>query len=496
MNVRWSKLIIVCCLCASTCAAESVELTVLTVDQANGQAMPARVHLADANKKPIRPPGLPFWRDHFSSAGQAEILVEPGRYSVTIERGPEWSAASSPVDIPAGVTRTNLTFALRRLVNLASEGWWSGETHVHRSVADAELLLRSEDLHIAQVITWWNKVNPWSNQPLPAVLPARVDGNRFFHSLAGEDERDGGALLLFNLGAPLDIVAGEKHFPSSLKYARLARERGAWIDIEKPFWWDTPMWIANGVGDSVGLANNHMYRDGVYENEAWGKPRDRARHPGVLGNGNWTQEIYYHLLNCGIRIPPSAGSASGVLPNPVGYNRAYVHLDGELTWEKWWAGLRAGRVFVSNGPLLRCQANGEWPGTILRSTAPLTIKLDGLVDSREPVRVVELVRPGVVEKITLPTTFTLKESGWFLVRALGTATNTFRFASTAPWYVEIGGQPMKPRRESAQFFVDWCRERIANLEKLTNLTPTQRAEVLEPWRSAAEFWSKKLVEVR
>ena len=28
--------------------------------------------------------------------------------------------------------------------------------------------------------------------------------------------------------------------------------------------------------------------------------------------------IYYHLLNCGLRVPPSAGSASGVLPNPVG----------------------------------------------------------------------------------------------------------------------------------------------------------------------------------
>ncbi len=482
----------VCCLCATIGSAESVELTVLTVDQANGHPMPARVHLVDGNKKPIRPPALPFWRDHFSSPGQATIPIEPGSYSITVERGPEWSATSSQLDIPTGGIRTNLTFALQRLVDLSSEGWWSGETHVHRPVTDAELLLRSEDLHIAQFITWWNKVNPWTNQPLPQIQPARVDGNRFFHSLAGEDERDGGALLLFNLGAPVDIVAGEKHHPSSLRYARLARERGAWIDIEKPFWWDTPMWIANGIGDSVGLANNHMYRDGVYENEAWGRSRDRERHPGVLGNGNWTQEIYYHLLNCGIRIPPSAGSASGVLPNPVGYNRAYVHLDGELSWEKWWTGLRAGRVFVSNGPLLRCRANGELPGAILRSAAPLKITINGRLDSREPVRVVELVRQGTTEKITLPTTFTLKESGWFLVRALGTATNTFRFASTAPWYVEIGGGAMKPHRESARFFADWCRERITMLEKLTNLSLSQRAEVLEPWRISEEYWSRKL----
>ncbi|HAK94366.1 MAG TPA: hypothetical protein DCM87_05035 [Planctomycetes bacterium] len=51
--------------------------------------------------------------------------------------------------------------------------------------------------------------------------------------------------------------------------------------------------------------------------------------------------------------PPSAGSASGVLPNPVGYNRVYVHVDGELTYAKWWEGLQAGRAFVTNGPLLR-----------------------------------------------------------------------------------------------------------------------------------------------
>ena len=94
----------------------------------------------------------------------------------------------------------------------------------------------------------------------------------------------------------------------------------------------------------------------MYESEAWGKPRVVERLPAPLGNGYWSQEIYYHLLNCGLRLPPSAGSASGVLPNPVGYNRVYVHVGKELTWEKWWEGLRAGRSFVTNGPLLRVKA--------------------------------------------------------------------------------------------------------------------------------------------
>ena len=43
-----------------------------------------------------------------------------------------------------------------------------------------------------------------------------------------------------------------------------------WIDAEKPFWWDMPIWLASGKIDSIGLANNHMQRDGMLTNEAWG----------------------------------------------------------------------------------------------------------------------------------------------------------------------------------------------------------------------------------
>src|ERR1041384_5811542 len=147
--------------------------------------------------------------------------------------------------------------------------------------------------------------------------------------------------------------------------SEVRRYKGAWVDVEKPFWYDTPVWLASGMVDSIGIAHNHMQREGVYAGEAWGRPRDQERFPDPQGNGLWTQEIYYHVLNCGLRLPPSAGSASGGLPNPVGYDRLYVHLDSALSYERWWEGLRAGRVFVSNGPLLRCRANGQWPGPAL-----------------------------------------------------------------------------------------------------------------------------------
>ncbi len=482
-------LLLIICAATSLSAAE-VKLTI--ADQESGRPMAARIHLLDAEGKPQRPPGYPFWRDHFVCDGNTRMSLENGRYSYTVERGPEFKSASGEFQL--STDSTNIAVRLKRIANLASEGYWSGETHVHRDLQDVELLMRAEDLHVTQVITWWNA----RTTQAPAEAIKTFDNKtRSYHLTSGEDERDGGALLFCDLSRPLDITAGQQHFPSSLVYARQARAAGAkWIDVEKPFWWDFPMWLANGVADTVGIANNHMNRSGMYENEAWGKPRDTTKYPAPLGNALWTQQIYYHALNCGLHLPPSAGSASGVLPNPVGYNRAYVHIDGPFTYEKWRDGLLAGRSFVSNGPLLRCQANGEYPGHIFKSVEPLTLHIDGRFDSSDPIKAFELVRNGQAMPVTLPATIRVESSGWFLVRAICDVTNTFRFASTAPWYVEIGGGLLPIQKSSAQFFVDWCRERSAIIRKNEKLTIAQKEEVLGPWSAATQFWETKLAAAR
>ena len=268
------------------------------------------------------------------------------------------------------------------------------------------------------------------------------------------------------------------------------------VDIEKPFWWDMPVWIASRKVDSIGIAHNHMQRDGVLDNEAWGKPRDKTFYPAPQGNGRWTQAIYYHLLNCGLRIPPSAGSASGVLPNPVGYNRVYVHVEGDLTWEKWWAGLRAGRVVVTNGPMLRPLVNGERPGHVFTAYEGETVELDiGLqLAMREKVDYLEIVKDGeVVHEVRLdewakkngelpPIKF--DRSGWLIVRAVTNSPKTYRFAATGPYYVDIAGRP-RISRKSAQFFVDWVAERTQRV-KLED--ETQRTAVLKYHRAARDFW--------
>ena len=136
-----------------------------------------------------------------------------------------------------------------------------------------------------------------------------------------------------------------------------------------------------------------------------GKPRDRrslSRAPAATPAGRRTST--FKLLDCGLRIPPSAGSGSGVAPNPVGYNRVYVHLDGDFSYEAWWKNLRAGHAFVTNGPLLRPNVEGEPPGGVIHADAGKELELEiGLtLSTADPVSYLDIVQNGEVVHIDSP----------------------------------------------------------------------------------------------
>ncbi|MGE3316526.1 MAG: hypothetical protein AB7O26_15530, partial [Planctomycetaceae bacterium] len=372
---------------------------------------------------------------------------------------------------------------------------------------DIPLLMQAEDLDFAPVITWWNQRNLWAREAPPANPLRTIEGGGLYNVLAGEDEREGGALLFFGLKQPLPIADATREYPSPMKFIEMARAQNpnAWVDIEKPFWWDVPVWLALGMIDSIGIANNHMCRDSMYENEAWGKPRDASRLPAPQGNGYWSQEIYYHVLNTGLRVPPSAGSASGVLPNPVGYNRVYVFTGTRSIADShplWWEGLRAGRSFVTNGPLLRVQADGHPPGHIFRAAKgeTISIALRAKLTTQDEIEAIEIVQNGeIVRKIPYERgaddlnlgTLEMKTNGWFLVRAIANHPRTFRFASTAPYYVEIGEAKERISRRSSQFFLDWVNERAERV-KLKLKDPEQLGEVLTYHNKAREFWQQRV----
>lgn len=477
---------------------------VRVVDEATGQPLAARLHLRDERGKPRRVKGHPFWHDHIVFDGEVTLELPKGHYTFEVEHGPEYVKRDGYFDIVDGANDSK-TVELKRFVDMAAEGWWSGELHVHRDPDDIPLLMKADDLHVAEVITWWNEKNLWKSSPAPVEPWANAGDQRYYSLWAGEDERAGGALLYFGLRDPLPLPKTDlkSEFPPALRFAEAARKtEGVWIDAEKPFWWDFPVWVAAGVVDSVGIANNHMARDEMLGNEAWGRPRDKRRYPGARDNGRWTQDIYFHLLNCGLRIPPSAGSASGVLPNPVGYNRMYVHVGEKFSPETWFENFRAGRVIVTNGPMLRPVVSGAQPGYVFQSPdgQPVTLEISLNLATRDKISYLEVIKNGEVAlsarledwaKTGQLPPVTFDHSGWMVIRAVTDVESTYRFAMTAPYYVEIGDQPRRISRHSVQFFLDWLAERRAKI-KLSDAA--QQAEVLKHHDAAKEFWEKRLAE--
>ena len=139
-------------------------------------------------------------------------------------------------------------------------------------------------------------------------------------------------------------------------------------------------------------------------------------------------------------------------PNPAGYNRVYVHLDSSFDYGQWWKNLKAGQAVVSNGPLLRAKVENELPGHTFQGKEgqEMEVQIGLTLTTREPISYLEIVQDGLVRQSIrfedyvkegrLPPLH-FKHSGWFLLRVVGEAPETYRFAMTAPFFVEFGGKP-------------------------------------------------------
>ena len=460
-------------------AASTGQLALSVIDKDTGRPIACRMHLIGPRKRPFKPQNqnVPYWHDHFVLPGRILLKLPVGNYTFTIERGLEYLQQEGHFTIEHFADDSKQV-ELRRFIDMAADGWWSGDLEVYRRTSDIELLMEADDLHVAEVITWRNDKKPWGSQ-LPKQPLVRFDGDRFYHLWEAEK----GSELFYRNGPE---GAAHKLVLTPFPHA-------------KPFGWDVPMLAATGRVDSIQLAHAHLCRNGTINDEGDGKPRDRKRYPSHNGNAEWSQEIYFRLLECGLRIPPTAGSGSGESPNPVGYNRVYVHVDGALSYEKWWRQLRAGAVVVTNGPLMKPSVDGRLPGHVFQADAGETIELEiGLtLSTREPVTYLEIIKDGHVHQEVrfdqyaksgrLPK-LQFDRSGWFLIRAVTNQPRTYRFAMTGPYYVEIGHE-RRISKSAAQFFLDWVYERARQI-KLAD--PQQQQEVLQWHRQARDFWQDLL----
>lgn len=349
----------------------------------------------------------------------------------------------------------------------------------------------------------------------------------------------------------------ERQSAVPMLYAIRQKYPEVWIDIQDADSWDVPLMISLGLCDSFQLLGPHILKDQLLpENTNWKrlptvKPAGKINVKAILekekpeksalgssasgemadtseetldelrqdlflrpsqcgfiedsapmnyrderGRQQWTEEVYFHLLNTGHRIPPSAGSGSGTSPNCLGSNRVYVYVDPDeyaakaersgfqyeganagFNQEMWWSSLRAGRCVVTNGPLLQPWVEGYVPGEtfvfpggegdVEKLNPAMTLTM------QKKAQYVEIIRNGRVvasvpfrnyaESGRLPL-LEIPEGGWFLIRVVADDPQTYHCVMSAPYYVEFGGKKWISKK-SAQFFVNWEKKRIEILEK-------------------------------
>ena len=183
----------------------------------------------------------------------------------------------------------------------------------------------------------------------------------------------GRSLAVFKTLTPRSkaIEGATRWWPPVLSFIHQARDQRTgqsifpWVDTEKPFFWEAPVVMALSPSDSVELIPNHITEYGLEAMEGAGRPFLPKYHNREL----WMDDVlglYYHYLNLGIHLSPTAGSASGVLPNPIGFNRVYANFPGPFSRGEMVYGRREGHSFVTNGPMLFFHVKPE--GTMMKAT--------------------------------------------------------------------------------------------------------------------------------
>jgi hypothetical protein len=191
---------------------------------------------------------------------------------------------------------------------------------------------------------------------------------------------------------------------------------------------------------------------------------------------------YYALLNCGFRMRPTAGTASGVHPVPLGFGRVYVHLPKGFSYDGWVAGLDRGNSFVTTGPMLFVTMDGQAAGSTFSVPAGREYRVAVSAHAAVPLERIEIVVNGEVVRTVKPenrkgahgafeTAFdekvTFAESGWLIVRCYEERSDKrLRFAHSSPFHVDVAAKPVRPRRVEIDFLIKRVTDELARSEKL------------------------------
>ncbi len=445
--------------------------------------------------------GQPF----FYSKGEHELRLPAGSAKIAAVRGFEYTPVETSVEIRPG-NSSAIEVPLERFSNLAEEGWYGGDDHIHANYNDHEFITPEdvltqslgEDLNVANLMV----ANSTGAQVHDAAYfegrPHKLSGrNHLLYWI--EEMRNAGSYGHMCLPGIERLVhplytgfSGTPHandYPPNYFQAKAAQQAGGVATYAHP---------------------GYNFTDDPNTMSARELPVDLAlgaiEAMDVLSNSNEAAAVpyWYKLLNTGLRCAISGGSDSFTnrrhhwLP---GGQRVYVHTGGELDYRRWIDGYRRGRSFATNGPLLQFTVNGELPGTDFELRSGEELRVEASVESLVALDALEIVVNGNVvasadgpsKKLTVAHELRLDEGSWIAARARGPfdpllVNDDNAFAHSSPVYCQVDGRSVR-NSDDARFFIAWIDKLIERAEESKRFADEmQRRETVELFQKAQDYY--------
>ncbi len=433
------------------------------VDDQTGRPIPCRVHFRSPEGVPYQPHGhhdhvnsnLGTWHTDIGGDvrlgqityayidGTCQGWLPRGDVIVDVARGYEYEPLRSRVRIEPG--QRSLTLRLKRFADMNARRWFSGDSHVHfLGGQGAHREAAGEDLNVVNLLQsqWghlFTNVEDFIGRPV-----ASDDGRTIVYCSQENRQHILGHLTLWGLKHPVYPMGsggpGEAELGGNLettlsRWADACHAQGGTVVIPH---------LPNPNGEPAALIAT-----------------GRADAVEMLIQGDYQNLEYYRYLNCGYRLPLVGGTDKMTADVPVGLYRTYAWIppDEPFDYDAWTRAVRAGRTFLSGGPLIDFTVGGAMIGDTLNLPGDGgTLEVAARADSILPIHSLEIVHNGRVVASTesragsrhlhLDAKVKVDRHGWLAARCGGPVAGFTRhhdgwqrgiFAHTSPVYVAVGG---------------------------------------------------------
>ena len=332
---------------------------------------------------------------YHSETGKFRVGLNPGKYEVTVVRGPEYGRLIQVLELKAG---QSTVFAGKLTRQVDTRGWISADFHNHSTpsgdnVCDTDgriINLAAEHIEFAPT-TEHNRLYDWEPTIralgladfVKTVKGIELTGRRqHFNAFPFEPEP-----MLQDGGAP---VWNDDPRITALTLRRWQGERAdRWIQFNHP---DLANMLVDrnedgvpdggfvGVGSMIDGAETQNFSDSAILSDA---PFKVTRAPGALAaKAAMVREfLWKQLLNQGHRLVAVAvADAHAVYGNGVGGWRIYLPSETDEPQQITWASLsphaKAGHIVVTSGPFLEVSTpDGRIAGDDVRATGGIDLKV-------------------------------------------------------------------------------------------------------------------------